>query len=322
MAARCGRIRLVPARSNFFQQVVLLLHRNIAGADAVEESAMLLHRLTSEPREVDVVIRSTSAGYPLVVSIEANSRARIADVGWVEQMHAKHQHLETNQLVLVSERGFSSQADALAQAHGILALTPVDLTGEDPEGKIVNRLPSLWPKLLSLTPETIRLHVRTPDGRELWFAAQPDHTLFFDDGVAVTYIATFVLTLIRKRFIEIADQIGLRDIAQDLDRGFRLEVGGAFATVDQVRRDLFVRYEMTEPPEFHAVLQAEVVGRARIEVREMELRHRRLGEVAFSEGQFEFNELRAIVVVSEDQLGGGAISMRWERSSAENEAIR
>jgi hypothetical protein len=304
----------VPARSNFFQQVVLLLHRNTAGAPAVEESAMLLHRVTGEKREVDVVIRSTTAGYPLVVSIEATSLRRPADVGWVEKTRAKHEHLETNQLVLVSESGFTPQALDLAAHHRILALAPVDLEGDDPAGEIVNKLPALWPKLLALTPVNIRVHVARPDGSEGWFKAEPDHTLFFDDGQGITYVSTWVFGMIQKRFLEIADQIGLRDIRTDMDSPFWLEAGGVFANVDGQRRDFFVRFDDADPPELHAVTRIEVTGTAHIEVREMPLRHRRLGEISFAQGQFDMAGKSAVVVVTENDQGG-ALSMKWDDAS-------
>jgi hypothetical protein len=141
--------------------------------------------VTSERREVDVVIRSSTAGYPLVVSIEATSTGRRADVSWVEKMRAKHEHLETNQFVLVSESGFSDQASKLAEHRGILPVTPVDLEGGNPDAEIVGNLPALWPKLLSMTVESIKVHVLRPDGEEVWFKAEPDHTLFVANGTPI-----------------------------------------------------------------------------------------------------------------------------------------
>jgi hypothetical protein len=54
----------------------------MAGDATVEESAMLKERGSGEEREVDVVIRSAAAGYPLVVSIEAVATRRKADKPW------------------------------------------------------------------------------------------------------------------------------------------------------------------------------------------------------------------------------------------------
>jgi hypothetical protein len=66
-------------------------------------------------------------------------------------MRAKHEHLETDKLVLVSEAGFTRQARELAEHFNIATLAPVDLGGDDPQGEVVNRLRSLWPKAVSLT---------------------------------------------------------------------------------------------------------------------------------------------------------------------------
>ena len=91
---------------------------------SVIESAPLVHRLTGEKREVDVVVRATVGEHPLVISLECIDHSRAADVTWVEQMKSMHDHLETNRLVLVSRSGFSEQALTLARSLGISTYTP------------------------------------------------------------------------------------------------------------------------------------------------------------------------------------------------------
>jgi hypothetical protein len=51
----------MPKRTNTFQQLVVILHEQIAGQATVVESEMLQNRVTGEEREVDVVIRSLPA---------------------------------------------------------------------------------------------------------------------------------------------------------------------------------------------------------------------------------------------------------------------
>jgi hypothetical protein len=106
----------VPKRTNLFQEVIEIIHTHMAGDATVEASAMLCNARTDYEREVDVVVRSSAAGYPIVVSIEAVGRGRKATVEWVEQMLCKHKDLPTNQLVLVSQQGFTEQARKLADA--------------------------------------------------------------------------------------------------------------------------------------------------------------------------------------------------------------
>ena len=142
---------------------------------------MLVSRATGERREVDVVIRA-SAGYPVVLSVEAASRSRKADRTWVDTMLGKHADLETNKLILVAERGFTKDAREAAEASGALPLSPDDFTGEDPAFEIVNALPSLWPKHVSFTPEEAIIAVDQPTSGVGRFKAPPDLHIFSEDG--------------------------------------------------------------------------------------------------------------------------------------------
>ena len=88
------------------------------------ESEFLHHRMMGDKREVDIVIRSMVAEHPVVVSIECIEQGRPADQPWVEKMKAKHEHLETSKLVLVSLSGFYEPALKLAALYGISTYTP------------------------------------------------------------------------------------------------------------------------------------------------------------------------------------------------------
>lgn len=190
----------MPRRTNLFQDVVAIIHRHMAGEAEVEESGLLVNRLTGDPREVDVVIRSQVAGHPVTVAVEATSGRRRANVEWIERMVGKHRNLPTDRLVLVSEGGFSGTARELAEREGAITLSPEDLEGENPTAKIVGRLKSLWPKLLALTPERFRVFVERQDGGVGWFRAEPDHLLFLEDGTPVATLNGFAHRLIQKRF--------------------------------------------------------------------------------------------------------------------------
>jgi hypothetical protein len=80
-ARNCGAV--VPRRSNLFQDTIAVVYADLAGDATIEESAMLLHRTTGEPPEVDVVLHRKSGSHEVVVSIEARASARKADVLWV-----------------------------------------------------------------------------------------------------------------------------------------------------------------------------------------------------------------------------------------------
>jgi hypothetical protein len=276
----------------------------MAGHAEVEESAMLVNRLTGASREVDVVVRSQVAGHPVTVAIEATSGRRRATVEWVERMVGKHGNLPTDKLVLVSEGAFTAKARELAQREGAIALAPEDLEGGNTSARIVGRLRSLWPKTLALTPERFRVFVQRPDGEAGWFRAEPDHLLFLDDGTPVATLNGFAHRLIQKRFPEVAEQLGLNRIAEDLDAYFRLESDGPHGTNDEGRLPLFVRHEESDRPVLHRVTGLVIDGKAHIEVRELALRHMRLGDVRFAQGEVEIAGQPSLVVVTEDDTGG------------------
>ena len=108
----------MPRRSNLFQDVVGIIHRHMAGDAVIEVSAMLLHKVTGEQREVDVVIRSEVARHEVVVALEATSAARPSRCRMGREMLGKHRDLPTDKLVLVSEAGVTRQAREIAEDAG------------------------------------------------------------------------------------------------------------------------------------------------------------------------------------------------------------
>jgi hypothetical protein len=92
----------MPPRSTPFQKLVLHVQEQLADGASVVESAMLRHRGTGGLREVDIVVRATVGEHTLVIALECVEQSRPADQTWVEQMKAKHEHLETDKLILVS----------------------------------------------------------------------------------------------------------------------------------------------------------------------------------------------------------------------------
>jgi hypothetical protein len=173
----------VPARTNFFQDVVALLHRALDPAAVVEESKMLPSRTTGSLREVDVLLTSKVGGHPVMVGIEARHSKRKATVEWVEQQMCKHDDLGTSKLVLVSGSGFTPDAAARAKAHGIVAMTPALLSSVSS--------PTVDQELryLTLTGLGSAAKVREPSGRLLWLENVDTLTVFDQSGVAMTVVS-------------------------------------------------------------------------------------------------------------------------------------
>jgi hypothetical protein len=300
--------RTVPRRSNVFQEVVAIIHRHVAGDAEVEESAMLLDRLTGKRREVDVVITTQAAGFPLTISVEATSQQRPMTVEWLERMVAKHEHLATDKLVLVAEGGFAKGVRKAAEARGAVALAPEDLTAREPALEIVSRLRSLWPKEVSFSPRSAKVVVKRPErDRPMWFKAFPDTLVVLEDGSELGRLVDVIASTVQSNFTKIAEQIGLAKIETDIQSEFILQVGSLQEPwqvgVDGTRRNIFARYEEQDRVELHPILAVRVEGDTTIHVSKVALRAARLGEVAYSYGQGELGGRPVLVVVTEDELG-------------------
>lgn len=121
----------MPKRSNPFQRLVALLHERIGTDLEVTESRLLTDAITGELREVDVVIQSIVASYPICLSIECRDHMRPADVLWIEGVAMKHKHLPTSKLVLWSRSGFTKAALVKANALKIDAISQAEATQVD-----------------------------------------------------------------------------------------------------------------------------------------------------------------------------------------------
>jgi hypothetical protein len=115
-------------RTNDFQKLIRMLTQLLGDNAVVEESKMLADLVSGDPREVDIYAEGTFAGHTVNIGIECRDHKRRQGVGWVEQMHSKHERLPTNLLILVSPRGFTAPAIAKASSYGIktIALTQAD----------------------------------------------------------------------------------------------------------------------------------------------------------------------------------------------------
>jgi hypothetical protein len=115
-------------RTNDFQKLIRMLTQLLGDNAVVEESKMLADLVSGDPREVDIYAEGTFAGHTVNIGIECRDHKRRQGVGWVEQMHSKHERLPTNLLILVSPRGFTAPAITKASSYGIktIALTQAD----------------------------------------------------------------------------------------------------------------------------------------------------------------------------------------------------
>jgi hypothetical protein len=223
----------VPQRTNVFQEIVTIVHEHLAGDARVERSGYLRHRVTGRKREVDAVIRSKIAGHELIVSVEATgvenpATARPVDVGWVEECIEKHRNLPTSKLVLVSESGFTDAARKQAEHEEAVPLTPEDLDADDPAYAVMTALPSLWPKEVTLEPETATVLLgRSDDAQPLMTNMNAPLAVYLDDGRRLRSLRDLLKLLFDEHFDVFAETLHLDAISEDTTRGFTFTMRGA-----------------------------------------------------------------------------------------------
>jgi hypothetical protein len=211
----------MPARSTPFQKLVLHLQEQLSPTATVAESAFLIHRLTGESREVDVVVRATVGEHPVVVSLECIEHGRPADVTWVEQMITKHAHLDTNRLVLVSLSGFSDQAVTLARGLGITTYTPEEACAQD-WMQVVGQA-SLFCARHDYTPLVTSLLIDTGDG-PFALDAGPDTEIFRPDTGGIGKLGDLVMFVLHDQaFASVAMDSQMTDGTSTIDFDFTLD---------------------------------------------------------------------------------------------------
>jgi hypothetical protein len=281
--------------------------------ESVDESVMLVDRETGDEREVDVVIRGSIAGMPMRIGIETTARKKPADVKWVEAEVHKHQAVGTDKLILVSESGFTKRARTKALAKGAVPVQPEDFTSEDRIGEVVNRLGSVWPKEVALTPTKLVGWVLDHNGNTAQASDLDLTTLIVTEhGEELATISDEIRRRFDANFPAICDQIGLAEIAGDVEANFILGMPDWIGTrnSEQFHACLGWQPEESEPPQFHRLVEIKVAGRAAISVAEIELTHKKLGEFMVAYGEGAIGNSDAVVVFTEDENGGkGALQI-------------
>jgi hypothetical protein len=303
---------MVPKRTNLFQEVVEIIHRHMAEGATVESSAMVPSRSTGEQREVDVVIRGTQAGYPVMISVEAVGRSRKADRTWVDQMLGKHADLPTSKLVLVSEKGFTKDARAAALAADAVPLAPETLSGHDVEEGVLGAVPSLWPKLVNFTVDDVSVNFAEPSPSDGWGDDPP--LVCLDDGRLVGDLMQVASRFYHAEFLRLAGQMGLAGLKQNDVKPITVRMNPKEGPALQVPIEGVLRtlHLVNADGRGYALRRITLSGTAEITVSRIPLKQARLGEVnlTFRYGEGKVGDRDALVVLTEKDAGGGALSIR------------
>jgi len=240
----------------------------------VTESKMLCDAVMDIEREVDIVIEGEFDGDRVTTSIEVIEHKRKADVAWVEGMIAKHEHLPTNRLVLVSKSGFTQNAlrRVIKTGGKVEALTPKMVTVA---GKPV--VQSLFVGRVALRPTKCAFLVGRPDGTTERIVALPDIQVFDAEGQEIGTAAQLAQDVLNLHWL--VDQF-LR-MARDCERGD--EIGGFSCRLPIVELEYLLHHDDTD--EFHLIGSIELSGEARYTQDEMSFQLAELGSRQYAAGE-------------------------------------
>ena len=296
----------MPKRRNFFQDVVTILYEHLGGE--VKPSAMLIDQVTGQRREVDVLITAEVAGQPILVQVEATARGRKGTVSWVEEMLCKHADLGTNKLVLVSESGFTKSGLLKAERKGAAALTPQDLTGDDPVHEVVNKLQTVWFKRWDMEILGATVWLDVGDGVEGEGNPGSDEPVY-ENGVSKGTMRDWIHVHLNGNVQAVMEGLGMANVAEDCVKQTNAHITGPWFDADGKAFTL----EIDAGPEAdghrprYAILGAKVPLKVVITVRPVDLTHKRLATVAdYAAGEVEVGDQPTRVVFSESEAGSKA----------------
>ena len=290
----------MPKRTNQFQRLVFLLKKQGGNDATVTESKLLKDVITGSDREVDVCVETNVASHHVIVSIECRDHKRVADVKWVEEMKAKHERLPTSLLILVSKKGFTSEANKVAKTYKIETLTYEETTEEDIT-RIFGDLDSLWVKNCTLTPSRVLVCVASGDGLPTESVTMLRDDIIYDEhGGPVKTIDDLVQTLLHRAQV-------VEGIGKEINESHKTFIVGWQRPKSESGESFYL--QKLDPPPLRRIESIEVTGTCSLEVSEFPLRIASLGDVQICWGPGEFMGKDAILLASKDKDGIVRISI-------------
>jgi hypothetical protein len=290
----------MPKRTNDFQRLIYLVRTNLADGAVVTESKMLKDRITGRKREVDVCVEGSVGGQSVTVSVECRDHRRVADVGWVEQMKAKHERLPTNALILASRAGFTPEAREVARLYGIQTFTLEEVDTADFKS-LFGFDSSLWAKSVTILANKVTVTV-LPTGTfpEETVSVMPTNLIYTEDGQEACQIGELVEVLAR------SPRVG----NYLLDKGQMNHIWFEIAWEpprDHLEHPLFL--QKIEPPILREIKKIHIQGPSKFHIANFEMGSGIIGDVNVAWGKTEILGQDAMVVTTKDSKGVQKISI-------------
>jgi len=290
----------MPKRSNDFQKLIFHVNNHIADNAILTESKILKDRLTGDEREVDICIEFSQFGHNMVISIECIDKSRPADITWINTMKAKHEHLPTNYLVLISRAGFTRKAFLLAKKYGIETLIMKNID-ENIINNTLKGLKSLWFSMWSFVPTKIKLNVVTDEKESIEVYAYPDFEIYNNDGENIGDLQSLINILLDD---ERLNEYCAKNATEE-HKGFVF--GCDSPKDDKGNPKIFIK--KTDPIAFHGLCSVHIEGSFHCKVSEFPLQKASLDKVNVFWSKSKIIDKNGLLVMTEDSEGKRKISM-------------
>jgi len=250
----------------------------------VEQSVELADQQTGELREVDVLITAASGDHVLRIGLEATDRR--GGTPWVESMITKHQGGRlSDKLILVAAGGFTRGALKKAEAHNVELVTLGDAESVD-WAETVGKYASLWFAKVDLSPETVSLTVKSPEGTGLLVIGA--------DTVVVSADRTKRSTLLQFVHFVLKQASVLRDVYAQADRE-KLTTFDVDGTVDEEA------YALDTAGNAHLISAFHIKGGLAFSILEFQIQKNSYRDAAIGHAEFEIDGRKVVVAIVEKQ---------------------
>jgi hypothetical protein len=290
----------MPKRSNDFQRLIYLVRLNLAEGATVTESNMMRDRQTKGYREVDVVIRGKVGTHPVVVCVECRDHKRVADVGWIDAMKAKHDRLETNVLLLASSAGFTKEARKVAATYGIELFTLESQEDADLPS-LIGSNGSLWHKTYEVSASKVSIRVGAVGALAVeTVATSPDNLIHLEDATELCQVKDLVDKMLNSE--RVRDYITREGREEHTFFEFRWEPPS-----DDLGRPLYMM--KLEPRVLRPIESVRVVGPCKIQLGRFGMQHGRLGLIRVAWGKATIGGRDAMAVATLTPSGQTKLSI-------------
>ena len=275
----------MPKRSTDFQKLVLYLHKHFHPDAVITESKELIDKNSGQKREVDVYIEVPFRNHVIKISIECIEHGRKADVNWIGSMRTKHEHLDTDCLMLISKKGFTKGAKLSAEHYKFKTFSYNELK-EKPKENLFQTLYIKQFDILSI--ERVIFEILNINGRIEELESTPELGIFDKNGKEVSSVNDFANWVVQQKTA--IDDFALNGLEEH-----------TFFTLIWEPTLLEIFLHNHEENRFYKIWKAKVVGKVKFQINALNAKWGKIDNMQFAWGKTELNNNPMLFVGVENE---------------------